>query len=140
LNDLEDVLIGRPFGFDPKREYYQLDGGSAYVLSTHSKKDLKRIEKDGEEAIMIRYFLNKERNELKQVIVESTKEQATIVIDYMEWEAINELRVPVGFIMNIKMAKKKPIKIEMTYSKTRLNEQEEIYFVIPEDYENCMDN
>jgi calcineurin-like phosphoesterase family protein len=138
LNDLEDVLIGRPFGFDINKDYFQFDGGAGYVLSTHTKKEIKRIEKEGEEAILVRYFLNKDRNELKQVIVESTKEKATIVIDYPEWETIGDIRVPLGFLMDIKIDKKKPIKIEMTYSKTRLNESEEIYFVIPEDYENCM--
>ena len=40
--------------------------------------------------------------------------------------------------IDIKIGSRAPMYFEMDYSKTRINETEEIYFVIPEGYENCM--
>lgn len=138
LDDLEDLLLGRPLNFDPVVEYHQLEDDNFYVLSSHSKKEIKKIAKDKEEALVIRYFISPDLQQLKRVIVESTKDEAIIVVEYKGYELVGKTLLPIGLKVDIKIGSRAPMYFEMDYSKTRINEKEDIYFVIPDGYENCM--
>lgn len=140
LNDLEDVLLGRVLFFNKEKEYHQLEDDKAYVLSTHSKKEIKKLAKDGGDELVIRYFLAKEKTHLSQVIIESIADKAIIVLEYKGYEKVGEELLPTGLKIDIKIGDKKPIHFDMDYSKTRINEAEDIYFVIPEDYGDCTTN
>ncbi len=137
LNDFEDLLLGKPINFAPDKTYYQLEDEQYYVVCTHSKKDFKKIAKDKNEAVVIRYFLSSELDHIRRVVIESTLDDAIIVIEYKGFERIGERLLPTGLTIDIKIGEKAPLFFEMDYSKTRVNEAEEIYFVIPEGYEDC---
>lgn len=136
LNDLEDLLLGSPLGFTHDKTYHQLEDQNYYVLSSHSKKEIKKVAKDGDKTIIVRYFLTSEM-QLKRIVIESTKDDAIIAIEYKGHELIQDVLIPTGMTIDIKIGKKQPINFEMEYSKSRINEAEEIFFVIPEDYEKC---
>ena len=94
------------------------------------------MEGKDEKEIIIFYELTEDLKELKSTRLESLGDTTTVKIDYLAREMIDGYNLPLK--MNISVTTpRNEIFIELDYKKTRINQEEEVYFTIPETYETC---
>lgn len=134
--NLEELFLGLPIGFDPEEKYYQLNDDEGYTMTSHRKKDIRKNEKKDIKEITTTYVVTDDLRELKKIIINSPEDTTSIVLDYLSKELVDGMMMPAEVKVNV-FTPKQEIKIELSYKKTRLNEEETIHFVIPEDYEEC---
>lgn len=134
--NLEELFLGFPLGYDSQEKYFRVKDPYAYIICSHRKKQVQRIERKDDDEVIIYYVLNKDMNQLKSMIVESPKDTTTIKVDYLNRMEVDGFQVPKDMKVVITTPRQE-ILIEMEYSKARIGEKEEIYFVIPEGYDNC---
>lgn len=134
--NLEELFMGLPIGFNPSEKYYQVNSETGYMITTHRKKDIRKNEKKDIKEIITSYIIGDDLKELTGIIIESPDDSTTIVLHYISRELVDGLMMPKDVKVNI-FTPKQELKIELSYNKTRLNEDETIHFVIPEDYEEC---
>lgn len=82
------------------------------------------------------YRISDDLTNLRMMRIESPEDSAIIQIDYLEREWVDGFYVPTEVDLYL-LTPKKEMKIRLEYRKTRMNEAELIYFVIPESYERC---
>jgi hypothetical protein len=107
-----------------------------YIISSHRKKERKRLERKAKEDILISYTLNNQATQIQSMSVESPSDSTTISINYFYWQTINNQQVPKDVYMNIKTPKNH-ITIRLDYEKVEINEPQELIIIIPESYETC---
>lgn len=134
--NIEELFEGRPLAFDSTQTYYQVSDPYNYTLSSHKKREIRKLERQGERDIILFYTLSDDLTTLKSLKVESLEDTTEIMINYDTWENVNGHLIPVLIKVIINSPRNK-IKLTLDSKKSRVNEKEEIYFVIPEDYEKC---
>lgn len=134
--NLEELFLGFPLGYDNEEKYFRVKDPYAYIICSHRKKQVQRIERKDDDEVIIYYILNEDLNQLNSMIVESPKDTTTIKVDYLTRMEADGFQVPNEMKVVITTPRQE-INIEMEYSKARIGEKEEIYFVIPEGYDNC---
>ena len=134
--NVEQFILGQPVGYEPELKYFQHQATDGYVMCSHKKKDIKRNERKDIKEIITYYKLNPELTDLMQTVIESPEDTTVIVIDYGPRELVNGMKLPKEMSLSIQTPRQE-IKVELNYKKMRLNEVEEIHFVIPEGYEEC---
>ena len=107
-------------------------------MSSHKKREIKRNEKKDEREIITYYGISPDLRSLDQVIIDSPDDTTVIQIDFIKREIVDGFLAPDEVEVKI-TTPRKVIHIKLEYRKTRVNEEETIYFVIPEDYEECSD-
>lgn len=135
-DNVEEIVLGLPVGYDPDHKYHQIDREGLYILSSHKKREIKRNEKKDEREIITYYGISPDLKRLDQVIIDSPDDTTLIQIDYTKRELVDGFLSPDEVVVLI-TTPRKVININLEYKKTRVNEVETIYFVIPEDYEEC---
>lgn len=135
LENLQDILLGIPTNFDKEKTYYQNDK-NGLSLCTHGLKDIKQIELENSDEIITYYTLNEALNELKGMTLVSFKDSTEINLEYNERELIDGFNAPRIVTVRI-TTPRQSILVELDYTKSRVNQPEEIQFVIPENYEEC---
>lgn len=136
LKNIEELLMGLPVDFDPEHLYYQVNSGEGYILCTHSKREIKKIEKDGLDEVIMYYTLSPELNQVTSLRIVSAKDKTEITVMYTERELIDSFLFPKIVSISI-ITPAQEIKLDMEYRKTRVDHIEQIHFVIPEGYEKC---
>lgn len=138
--NLEEVILGMPLGWDSEEEYYQIKDPYNYIISSHNKRRLKKVKKDKDDSgdVFIRYYLSNNQNELERVIIDSPSDTTTIDVRYFQREMIDGYNVPVDGDVKI-YTPRDTINIEMKYTKTSVNDPRVLYLAIPEKYERCND-
>ena len=137
LKNIEELLIGLPVAYDLEKKYFQLDPNhESYVMCSHSKRELKKMDKGQLDGIVFYYALSEEPNQLKTISLVHPSEQTKIIIDYKSRQLIDGHLLPKQVEIQIVSAEGE-ITIAMDYRKTRINEVESIHFIIPENYEVC---
>lgn len=136
FQNMEELFLGQPLGFISGDEYYQLDSDENYRISTHKKREAKKAEKKGENEIATTYHIAPERDKINRIELHSFSDSITVVLDYLSWQEVSGRKVPNEIKMKI-YSPKQTIDIGLEYNKARLNEEETIYYVIPEGYEKC---
>jgi len=136
--DLEHLFYGFPVGIVPGKEYHKEAHESDLVICSHSKKELKKTAKDGGEDIITRYYLSADRTTYSRVVLESLKDSVLVDIKYSEREVVQGVAVPGVVEIEIN-SPNGLMQIRLGYSKVRVNEEEQIVFVIPDSYEECSD-
>lgn len=134
--NIEELMVGKPVAYNPEEKYFQVDDPFNYVLSTHRKRDIRRNERKGEREIIMFYTLSNDLKTLKGMRIESPDDTTVVDIHYKEREWIDSLSFPSKADITI-ITPRQEIKVELDYKKVRINEGEEIHFVIPEEYEKC---
>ncbi len=129
--NMEELLMGFPIAYNKDAEYDRVKDPYAYMLST-------RLEKDGDSGddLTIFYEFNKGLTELISTRLESVSDNTVIKIDYLTRQLVDGYSVPETVKIVITSGTKE-IVIDLEYKKPRVNEREQIYFVIPESYEPC---
>lgn len=136
LIDVEDLILGWPVGFDRKAKYRRTNDNQPYTLCSHTEKDIEKVIQKGKREIIAYYTLNVELNALSAIELYSPYDGTRVKIQFVEREVIEGYIMPKIVTMEIE-APKQTINIEMEYKKTRINQNEEIHFVIPESYGRC---
>ena len=134
--NVEELILGLPIDYDTNERYFQINDPYNYTISSHRKKDIKKNERRHDREIITYYTLSEDLTNLKSVRIESPEDSAIIQLDYLTRELIDGYLVPSDVNLYLSTPKK-IMNIGLEYRKTRMNENEPIYFVIPESYERC---
>ncbi|XOV65879.1 MAG: DUF4292 domain-containing protein [Fluviicola sp.] len=135
LTNLQDILLGIPTNFDKEKTYYQ-NKENSLSLCTHGLKDIEQIKLENSDEIITYYTLNESLNELQGMTLVSFKDTTEINLEYNEREIVDGFNSPKKVIVRI-TSPRQAMTVELDYTKTRVNQNEEIQFVIPESYGEC---
>ncbi|MDR0801590.1 DUF4292 domain-containing protein [Fluviicola sp.] len=153
--NIEELLLGLPIAYDTTQKYFQINDPYNYIISSHRKRIIKKENKskhdkdkdnnnpkkdknDNEEGdnIMIRYFIHPSLKSISRVIIDSPEDTTHISVNYLSRDTVNTYLLPKEVVIDIVTARNH-IVLTMDYDKTEINIPQEIYFVIPENYDIC---
>ena len=134
--NFEQLFFGMPIAYSAGNKYYQVNDPFSYTLCSHRKRDIKRNERKNEIELITYYTLTNDLKHLKSLRIESPSKEASINIDYVSRENVDDYFVPKEVKINIE-GTNQTIKVNLDYRKTRVNYREQIQFIIPENYVEC---
>jgi hypothetical protein len=134
--NMEELFLGKPLDYNIEQKYFVDHDPYHYSISTHKKRDKKRMDRRPKEDIVLNYILSNDGKSLQQTTIKSPSDSTEIRVIYEQRQEINGMNVPKVVHMHIK-AKQKGIYIKMDYEKVEINEPQELIIVIPEKYEKC---
>lgn len=134
--NLEELLLGRPLDFYDHQRFFVNVNDSAYVVSTHKKRDRKRLDRKPKDDIVLTYELNRSLNELVATSVFSPSDSTKVSISYLTWQTVNNIKVPETVEIQVETPKNK-LFIKLRYDKAEIDEPQELIIVIPDKYEKC---
>lgn len=135
----QDLILGLPLGYDPENKYQQIPDKDHYVMSTHKKRDFRKLENDPfalDEDILIKYHLDPETLEVFKVDLDVPADTTTIAVNYLEHKLEDGFKVPEETTIEI-LNPKDSIFIRLNYGSVKLNEPREIKINIPDSYSEC---
>lgn len=135
---LQDLLTADFMAFNKEQKYKEDEDTSYYFLSSIGKRKMKRaFEKDKQikkEPYVFRYWINPGTYRPAKTIINDLNDTTSLTVENPEFESVDSLIVPS--ILNIKAANSKAeIKLDINYSKTKVNEKTDFPFNVPEGYE-----
>lgn len=149
--NIEELLLGLPVAYDTTQKYFPILDPYNYIISSHRKREFKKeilIKKNEKESnwkdsdnaadenVLIQYYLHPSLKSIKKLVIHSPEDSTKVTIDYFSRDTIGTYLLPKE--MNIEIVTpRNRIVLYMEYDKTEVNTPQEIYFVIPEDYEEC---
>jgi len=134
--NLEELFLGKPLDYNIEQKYFVDHDPYSYSISTHKKRDKKRMDRRPKEDIVLNYILSSDAKTLQQTTIKSPSDSAEIKVIYEQRQDISGYNLPKLVHMHIK-AKDKGIYIRMEYERVEINEPQELIIVIPEKYEKC---
>lgn len=134
--NLEELLLGKPVGYDKEEKYHRVKDPYRYMLTTHKEREIRKLERKGEKDLIMSYWISNDLKTLRGMRIESLEDTTVIDIDYTERQWLDSLSVPSKARVRI-ITPRQEIVIDMDYNKARLNEEETIHYVVPEKYEKC---
>lgn len=134
--NIEEFLLGLPVGWDNDEKYYQLNDPYNYIISSHNKRSLRKSDKDVTGDVYIRYHLSEDINQVKKIIIDSPTDSTTISVNYFSYENVNGINVPIDSDITV-VTPRDTIYIDLKYTKSSINEPNELYLSIPENYSRC---
>ena len=138
FKNVEQLLLGKPLDWDSTQKYFQIHEANRYVVSSHRKRFIRRIDKkdDADLDIVVKYFLSADRKTLEGFELMSMTDTATVTVKYLSREDNNGFPVPQEMIMEVFLPRNH-IEIELSYIKSEVNVPQPLYFTIPESYVEC---
>ena len=133
--NVEELILGLPIAWDSELEYHQIKDPYNYVISSQTKRNLRRLETE-EADVNIRYFLSNDTKVLRKVIIDSPKDTTSITVNYYGHEMIENYNIPTEGDINIRTARE-TIYIDFKYNKSIINDPRVLYLAIPNKYERC---
>lgn len=157
--NIEELLLGLPVAYDTTQKYFQINDPYNYIISSHRKRIIRKenknkhdkdglnlhprrnandnnIEEEGEDNVMIRYFIHPSLKSISRLVIDSPDDTTHISVDYIDRDTVGTYLLPKEMIIDIVTARNH-IVLTMDYDKTEINTPQEIYFVIPEEYGDC---
>jgi len=134
--NIEELILGKPIDYSEEQKYSVLSNPHTYVISSRRKKTPGRLERDEKEEVLIFYTLNDQATQIQSISIESPSDSTSIIIDYISWQVINGIQVPLKAEIYIAMPQNK-IHLRLEYEKVEINEPLELIIIIPESYEKC---
>ena len=138
FRNIEEMILGIPLDYDTTQKYFQIHEPFRYVISSHRKRQMRkndRLEKQ-EESVAIKYFINREKNQLEGLEIISASDTTNIYVSYVSRQFINGINVPDKVSITV-VSPRNNLLMELSYEKATVNEPVELYFIVPEDYEEC---
>src|SRR5690554_7374482 len=77
--NVEELILGMPIAWDDKMEYHQIKDPYNYIISSETKRNIRKLESEDQEVI-IRYYMSNDAKSLRKVIIDSPKDTTTISI------------------------------------------------------------
>ena len=136
FKNLQELLLGQPLGYNSQQKYYQIHDPYSYIISSHRKREIKKMERKNFDDFILKYFFTNDTLGIKKIEIENNKDSTFIVVNYKKKKKIENFRVPDEVEISIS-TKKNNILILLNYEKIEVNQEQEIYFTIPENYEHC---
>jgi hypothetical protein len=138
FQNLEEIIYGIPLDYDTTQKYFQIREPYRYVISSVRKRKLKRTERllRAEEDVAVRYFINGDLNQLDGLEITSPTDTTTITVNYVSRQFVNGFNIPDEVTIQVNSPRNN-LLMELTYTKVEINEPTELYFIVPEDYEEC---
>lgn len=134
--NFEQLFLGVPLAYSEEKKYYRVNDPFTYTLSSHRKRDIKRNERKNEMELIMSYTLSDDLRHLRTMRIESPSKSAILNINYSSRENVGGYFVPKEVEINLESTSKN-ITVNLDYRKTRVNNREQIQFVIPENYVTC---
>jgi hypothetical protein len=134
--NMEELFLGKPLDYNIEQKYFVDHDPFHYSISTHKKRDKKRMDRRPKEDIILNYILSNDGKSLQQTTIKSPSDSTEITVIYEQRQEVNGINIPKVVHMHIK-AKEKGIYIKMDYEKVEINEPQELIIIIPEKYEKC---
>ncbi len=134
--NLEELFLGLPLDYDIEQKYFQIHDNFNYIISSHRKREIRRIDRKDKEDIVIKYFLRNDLKGLRSMEIESPSDTTSVKIDYREHEMVDAYLVPKLVYVTISSPNNN-ILLELSYERTEINEPQTLFLVIPEGYEPC---
>lgn len=136
LKNLEEILLGLPLNYQNEQKYYVDKDPFNYRISTHSKIQMASLIKKKKREILLQYTLSEDLKRLKQITVNSFHDSTEVIIDYSGKKEVDGFNFPEEVAVKI-LSPKGIISLNWSYSKVRINGEENFHFVIPETYTPC---
>ncbi|TNF46030.1 MAG: DUF4292 domain-containing protein [Bacteroidetes bacterium] len=136
FSNLEELILGMPLDFDSTQKYFMVHDPYNYIISSHKKRDFKKLERSDKEDVLIKYYLTDSLTGLKGMYIESPSDTASIKVDYLVRENIDGYDVPREVFIQIISARNN-MRINMSYEKIEVDIPKEMILVIPDTYEQC---
>ncbi len=158
--NIEEMILGLPIGFDTTQKYFQINDPNNlnYIITTKKNRAIRRdlrgkpdrererngilnrrddreVEKQ-EDNVLLEYFIHPTNGTIDQIRIDSPDDTTRIQIDYISRDSVENYMIPNEVHIEI-VTPRNHIVIEMDYDKTEVNQPQDIYFVIPEEYEEC---
>lgn len=145
--NLEELLLGLPIGFDTTQRYFQINDPFQYLISSVKKKELRRElrnrndrnrnnRRNDDNNVVFVYQLASDLKSIKRMSLNSPNDTTSIEINYLSRDSIDTYLLPNEVSVVIKTPRNR-IVIDLDYGSTSVNERQEILFTIPEGYETC---
>jgi hypothetical protein len=145
--NLEELLLGLPIGFDTTQKYFQINDPFKYIISSVKKKELRREFRNRNERVrnnrrnedsnlVFVYQLAPDLKSIKRMILNSPSDTTSLEIDYLSRDSIDNYLLPNEATVVINTPRNR-IVIDLDYGSTTVNEPQEILFTLPEEYETC---
>lgn len=137
---LQDLILGKPIGFDIDEKYKQINSKDHYILSSHRKRAFKKLEQDkldlDEDVMLIKYHMNGESLMVDKIDIEIPSDTTSIEVNYVA------RKLEEGFVVpeetKIKIANPQDtLHIGLNYAPVKLNDPKEISINIPDSYIEC---
>jgi|APGre2960657444_1045066.scaffolds.fasta_scaffold77433_2 hypothetical protein len=140
FKNIQELLFGLPLGFEPKNKYYQIHEPFQYIISSHRKREIRKIErnpnKKTNDDYIIKYYFRDTIPGMSQIDLEIPSDLTTIRINYAKYIKVKDFHIPTLVTLFI-TTPKNTININLEYDKVELNEKQEVIFSIPDKYEEC---
>ena len=138
---LEDMILGKPFGLNTITELYPIKDDQFYVLASHDKKIMKRMEEhnltDEENMeLFIQYKMHCETLNLAQIQINAPSLFTSITIDFIKRQDVEGIDFPEETHIKI-LNPKDSTFITMEYGSIELNDPATIRISIPDSYNEC---
>ena len=138
---MEALVLGQPIGENLIDEFYPLKDEQYYVLSSHDKKAIDRLENlnlndDEMEMLFIRYKLNCTDLTLAQILIDSPKDAVRIKIDFTSRQTVENIDFPEKTNIRIDTPLDS-IFINLDYGDPSFNDPKKVQLNIPDSYSAC---
>lgn len=134
--NLQELLLGQPLGFNSTQKYYQIHNPYSYIVSSHRKREIKKMERKNFDDYILKYYFTNDTLGIKKIEIQNNKDSTQINVNYKSKKKVNNFWIPDEVEISIR-TKKNLISIVLNYEKIEVNKEQEIYFTIPENYEAC---
>ena len=134
--NIEELVLGTPIGFKEQTKYYRVQDPYNYTISSHNKREIKKLKKKNQSDIIRYYSLSDDLTKLKQILFVFPEKRMSIKLDYKSYKVVDSYLIPNELDIKIEIPEN-TIFIQLQSKKARFNQPEKINFIIPEGYENC---
>lgn len=137
----QSLLLGLPIGLDDEIKYKQIKSKDEYILSSHKKKDFKKLENDRldleeNDDIFILYHMAPETFDLTKINIQVPSDTVEINIDFKSRKLEGEFEVPGETLITV-YHPRDTISINLDYGSVEINDPKKINITIPESYAPC---
>ena len=136
FQNLQQLFLGLPLNYQPFAKYYQIHNPYEYIVSNYKKREIRKLERKNWDDFIIKYYLNPNLNSLKKITIDNPKDNTFIQVNYLTYQVVNGYSVPSDVMIEIR-TEKNHINVKLEYEKLEINELQDIFFTIPENYEVC---
>jgi hypothetical protein len=145
--NLEELILGLPVAYDTNQKYFQIHDPYTYIISSHKKKILKKIDRldklekladklSEKDDVLIKYLLSDSLKDIKGIQIESPFDSTRIQVEYLERMEIQGYSIPQKVSIVI-TSPRNQIRMLLDYDKVEIDEPQPLILIIPEGYEKC---
>ncbi len=136
FQNLQQLFLGLPLNYQSTAKYYQIHNPFDYIVSNYRKREIRKLERKDWDDFIIKYYLNPDLKSLKKLVIENPKDNNIIVVNYLKYQFENGYHIPSEVFIDIKTYKNH-LEVSLEYDKVEINEPQDIFFTIPENYDIC---